>query len=130
MSEQIAVTCPFCGAHGSIDTLNRANGIPGSYRVQCSGCGAVTKWCDTEEAAWAAWNIRVQNNREEKQMGEHTIQVSLSEEEYAEFRRLIDNSVFDEVKWLRRTIVYGIKVAKRNLDRKYSLNIPAVDAVG
>jgi hypothetical protein len=53
----------------------------------------------------------------------------LSEEEYAEFRKLIDNSVFDEEKWLRRTIVYGIKVAKRNLDRKYSLAIPPVGAV-
>ena len=56
---------------------------------------------------------------------EHTIQVSLSHEEYVEFRNLIDNSVFDEAKWLKRTIIYGIKVAKRNLDRKYSLTIPS-----
>ncbi|MHB9292504.1 hypothetical protein Holit_01602 [Hollandina sp. SP2] len=61
---------------------------------------------------------------------EHTIHVSLSAEEYAEFRQLIDSSVFDEAKWLRRTVIYGIKVAKRNLDRKYSVTIPPVGAMG
>ncbi|MDR2392849.1 MAG: hypothetical protein LBD93_01630, partial [Treponema sp.] len=61
---------------------------------------------------------------------EHTIHVNLRDEEYAEFRRLIDNSVFDEAKWLRRTILYGIKVAKRNLDRKYSVTIPPEGSVG
>jgi hypothetical protein len=131
------VTCPFCGGEAAIDTLNRANGTPGAYRMQCQGCKANTRWCATEAEAQAAWSIRVQRElknyqdySEEKKMGEHTIQVSLSDEEYEEFRNLIDNSVFDEAKWLRRTIIYGIMAAKRNLDRKYSLPIPTVGAVG
>jgi endogenous inhibitor of DNA gyrase (YacG/DUF329 family) len=53
------VTCPFCGAHGAIDTLNRANGTPGVYRVQCPECGSATRWFGTAEAAWAAWGIRI-----------------------------------------------------------------------
>ncbi|MDR2393486.1 MAG: hypothetical protein LBD93_04940 [Treponema sp.] len=43
--------CPFCGAHGAIDTLNRADGTCGAYRVQCQGCGVATRWCGTQEAA-------------------------------------------------------------------------------
>jgi Lar family restriction alleviation protein len=127
-------TCPFCGKSAEVETLKKNDGTIRAYRIQCTECGATTRWCDKETAAQAAWGIRVQveqkNYIEEKKMDGHTIQVILSDEEYAEFRSLIDNSVFDEVKWLRWAINYGIKVAKRNLDRKYSLTIPDVGAVG
>jgi Lar family restriction alleviation protein len=51
--------CPFCGdQHPAIDTLNYTSGKPGKFRVQCQDCGAATKWFDTEEQAWGAWNKR------------------------------------------------------------------------
>jgi Lar family restriction alleviation protein len=51
--------CPFCGdQYARIDTLNYTSGKPSKFRVQCQDCGGATKWYDTEELAWAAWNKR------------------------------------------------------------------------
>jgi Lar family restriction alleviation protein len=51
--------CPFCGKKAAVDTLKYTGGRPAMYRVQCLECRAATKWYDTEEAAWEAWNKRV-----------------------------------------------------------------------
>lgn len=51
--------CPFCGEEAAVDTLNRVNGTPGAYRMQCLGCGATTRWCSNETVAKTAWGIRV-----------------------------------------------------------------------
>jgi transcription elongation factor Elf1 len=50
--------CPFCAGHAVLDTLNRVDGTPDAYRVQCHDCGAAARWCATEAAAQAAWSIR------------------------------------------------------------------------
>jgi Lar family restriction alleviation protein len=54
--------CPFCGVNRVvIDTLNHHKALgtgPFRFRVQCQDCGAATRWCDTEEQAWEAWNTR------------------------------------------------------------------------
>jgi Lar family restriction alleviation protein len=50
--------CPFCGNKGAIDTLNYASGDPGRFRIQCRECGGATKWHETAEQAWDAWNRR------------------------------------------------------------------------
>ncbi|MDR2394433.1 MAG: Lar family restriction alleviation protein [Treponema sp.] len=63
MMHEKTTPCPFCGAHGVIDTLNRADGTCGAYRVQCSGCGAATRWCGTEDRAWAAWALRIEQKK-------------------------------------------------------------------
>jgi Lar family restriction alleviation protein len=56
---QVNELCPFCGdRYAKIDTLNYTSGKPGRFRVQCQDCGAATRWYDTEEQAWAAWNNR------------------------------------------------------------------------
>jgi Lar family restriction alleviation protein len=57
---QMNELCPFCGdRRAKTDTLNYTNsGKPGRFRVQCQDCGATTRWYDTEEQAWAAWNNR------------------------------------------------------------------------
>jgi Lar family restriction alleviation protein len=50
--------CPFCGSKDRIDTINYASGDPAKFRVQCQDCGDTTKWHDTEDDAWKAWNSR------------------------------------------------------------------------
>jgi Lar family restriction alleviation protein len=50
--------CPFCGSQGKSDTLNYASGKPGKYRIQCQDCGGATRWYETAEEAWQAWNKR------------------------------------------------------------------------
>jgi Lar family restriction alleviation protein len=50
--------CPFCGEKPLVDTLNYTSGKPGRFRIECYGCGANTRWCDTEDEAWKAWNSR------------------------------------------------------------------------
>jgi Lar family restriction alleviation protein len=51
--------CPFCGKKiAAVDTLNYTSGKPGRFRVQCQDCGGATKWHDTAEEAWKAWNNR------------------------------------------------------------------------
>jgi len=56
--------CPFCGKpYASIDTFNYASGKPFKFRAQCQICGACTRWCDTEEQAWEAWNVREKTER-------------------------------------------------------------------
>jgi Lar family restriction alleviation protein len=50
--------CPFCGDKARADTLNYISGKPGRSRIQCKDCGAATRWHDTEEQAWGAWNNR------------------------------------------------------------------------
>jgi Lar family restriction alleviation protein len=51
--------CPFCGKErAAIDTFNYVGGKPYRYRVQCQECGANTRWYETEEQAWEAWNTR------------------------------------------------------------------------
>jgi Lar family restriction alleviation protein len=51
--------CPFCGdRYAKIDTLNYTSGKPGRFRVQCRNCGGATKWHNTGEDAWKAWNSR------------------------------------------------------------------------
>ncbi|MDR0759923.1 MAG: hypothetical protein LBF74_07415 [Treponema sp.] len=53
--------CPFCDSPQAVlDTLKYRSGKPFCYRGKCLGCGAVTRWCETEEKAWAAWNTRPQ----------------------------------------------------------------------
>jgi Lar family restriction alleviation protein len=55
----MSLPCPFCGReHAVIDTMNYASGKPGRFRIQCQECGASTRWFDTEEAAWEAWDTR------------------------------------------------------------------------
>jgi Lar family restriction alleviation protein len=53
-------SCPFCGTRRVIiDTLfNYRKGLPLRFRAQCQDCGAATRWCETEEEAWTAWNLR------------------------------------------------------------------------
>jgi Lar family restriction alleviation protein len=51
-------SCPFCGEEPLVDTLNYTNKKPGRFRIQCQGCAANTRWYDTEEEAWKAWNNR------------------------------------------------------------------------
>jgi hypothetical protein len=56
---QMNKPCPFCGDQFAVtDTLISAGGKPGRFRVQCRDCGGATKWHDTEEQAWAAWDNR------------------------------------------------------------------------
>jgi Lar family restriction alleviation protein len=50
--------CPFCGEKPLVDTLNYTSGKPGRFRIECCGCGANTRWYDTEAEAWKAWNNR------------------------------------------------------------------------
>jgi Lar family restriction alleviation protein len=51
--------CPFCGTKNVVvDTLNYTSGNPGRFRVQCQDCGGATKWHDTKDEAWEAWNNR------------------------------------------------------------------------
>jgi Lar family restriction alleviation protein len=51
--------CPFCGKKAvAADTLNYTSGKPARFRVKCQICGGSTKWHDTEEEAWKAWNNR------------------------------------------------------------------------
>jgi Lar family restriction alleviation protein len=51
--------CPFCGKDKIvIDTFNYISGKPFRFRAQCHGCGAATRWHETKEEAWAAWNMR------------------------------------------------------------------------
>jgi Lar family restriction alleviation protein len=51
--------CPFCGSKEVIiDTFNYASGKPHQYRALCQDCGTTSRWCDTEEEAWTAWNRR------------------------------------------------------------------------
>jgi hypothetical protein len=56
--------CPFCGnQYACTDTFDYARGKPFKCRVQCQICGACTRWCDTEEQAWEAWDIREKTER-------------------------------------------------------------------
>ena len=51
--------CPFCGDKtAKADTLNYTNGKPGRFRIQCRDCGGATRWHETAEEAWQAWNKR------------------------------------------------------------------------
>ena len=51
--------CPFCGKKtAAVDTLNYTSGKPGKFRVQCQDCGGATKWHETKDEAWDAWNRR------------------------------------------------------------------------
>jgi hypothetical protein len=50
--------CPFCRERAQVDTLNHTSGKPGRFRIQCRDCGGATKWYDTEDEAWNAWNAR------------------------------------------------------------------------
>jgi Lar family restriction alleviation protein len=51
-------SCPFCGDYAILDTPNHTSGKPVRFRVKCRDCEAATKWFDTEERAWAAWDNR------------------------------------------------------------------------
>ena len=48
--------CPFCRNGGGVDTINRRNGVPAKFRVQCAECYASTR--DTKDEAWDVWNKR------------------------------------------------------------------------
>jgi hypothetical protein len=55
-------SCPFCGSEDKYIDLLCANPHPTrvkqQYRMKCRDCGAATRWCETEEGARAAWDIR------------------------------------------------------------------------
>ena len=51
--------CPFCGSKtAGVDPINYASGDPARFRIKCRDCGGATKWYDTKEEAWKAWNRR------------------------------------------------------------------------
>jgi Lar family restriction alleviation protein len=66
----MSATCPFCGKqHTAIDTLNYTSGKPEKFRVKCQNCGVCTRWCDTEEQARDAWNVREKTEGPQKYPG-------------------------------------------------------------
>lgn len=48
--------CPFCGGEGQLYVY--PNHIKTEYNVQCSGCGASSRYSKSENDAVFAWNYR------------------------------------------------------------------------
>lgn len=51
--------CPFCGGEGQLYVY--PNHITTEYNVQCLGCGASSRYSNSEIDVIEAWNRRMEN---------------------------------------------------------------------
>lgn len=55
VKDEPLVPCPFCGS----DAVKMTVGDAGIHYVRCTGCGAEGPGAVSEDAAFAAWNLRI-----------------------------------------------------------------------
>ena len=54
--------CPFCGGKGDCNNAGFMQYGRKKWAVECTRCGVVTNFFDTEEKAAAAWNRRAEDD--------------------------------------------------------------------